>query len=70
MTHELSITVTDPTLNSGKATNIPSVWGGKVRSQRESVRRAVASKKSYKSYSTIKSAVSAAVKKSKATRRR
>ena len=38
---ELSITVTDPRLNGGRATNIPSIFGGKIVSQDEAIRRVV-----------------------------
>ena len=30
---EYSITVTDPRLNGGKPTNIPSLWGGQIVSE-------------------------------------
>lgn len=39
---ERSITVTDPRLNSGRPTNIPSMFGGKEVSEDEAVRRIVA----------------------------
>lgn len=61
---EISITVTDPRLNDGKPTNIPSLWGRKVLSEDDAVKAAVASGNKYKSFDSIDSAVDAAVKRS------
>lgn len=38
---EKSIGVTNPRINKGKPTNIPSVFGGKIRSQREAESRII-----------------------------
>ena len=63
---EVSITVTDPRLNDGKPTNIPSLWGGKELSEDESVTKALESGKTYPSFDTIPKAVDAAKKRSDA----
>jgi hypothetical protein len=63
---EISITVTDPRLNGGKPTNIPSLWGGKVVSENQAVQNALASGKTYQSFDTIDSAVAAAKARSNA----
>ena len=63
---ELSITVTNPKLNSGKPTNIPSLWKGKEVDENTAVENALASGKKYDSFSTIPEAVNAAKEKSKA----
>ncbi len=39
---EKSIGVTNPRINKGKPTNIPSVFGGKIRSQKEAEKRIIA----------------------------
>lgn len=62
---ELSITVTNPKLNEGKPTNIPSLWKGKVVNEETAVANALASGAKYESFSTIPEAVSAAKEKSK-----
>jgi len=62
---ELSITVTNPKLNGGKPTNIPSLWKGKVVNEETAVENALASGAKYDSFSTIPEAVSAAKEKSK-----
>ena len=62
---ELSITVTNPKLNGGKPTNIPSLWKGKVVNEETAVANALASGAKYESFSTIPEAVSAAKEKSK-----
>jgi hypothetical protein len=63
---EISITVTDPRLNGGKPTNIPSLWGGKVVPENQAVQNALASGKTYQSFDTIDSAVAAAKARSNA----
>lgn len=57
---EISVTVTDPRLNDGKPTNIPSLWGGKVRSNDEAVGFALKSGKKYDTFDSVESAVGAA----------
>jgi hypothetical protein len=61
---EVSITVTDPRLNKGRPTNIPSLWGGKEVSEDQAVTNALAHKGPYPSYKTIDEAVEAAQGKS------
>ena len=63
---EVSITVTNPKLNNGKPTNIPSLWKGKEVDEDTAVRNALATGKSYKSFNSIKEAVAAAKARSKA----
>jgi hypothetical protein len=63
---EVSITVTNPKLNGGKPTNIPSLWKGKEVDEDTAVKNALASGKKYDSFSTIPEAVAAAKEKSKA----
>jgi hypothetical protein len=63
---ELSITVTNPKLNDGKPTNIPSLWKGKEVDENTAVENALASGKKYDSFPTIPEAVNAAKEKSKA----
>ena len=63
---EVSITVTNPKLNGGKPTNIPSLWKGKEVDENTAVENALASGKKYDSFSTIPEAVDAAIKRSKA----
>lgn len=57
---ELSITVTDPRINGGKPTNIPSLWGGKEVSQEQAIAKALDSGNSYQAYDSIDEAVAAA----------
>ena len=57
---EVSITITDPRLNNGKPTNIPSLWGGKEVDEDTAVKNALKSGKNYQSFDTIDSAVSSA----------
>jgi len=57
---EVSITVTDPRLNNGRATNIPSLWKGQEVSEEEAVANALASGKTYPAFSSIQQAVKAA----------
>jgi len=63
---EYSITVTDPRLNGGRPTNIPSLWERKIVDQNTAVEKALQSKKEYKSFDTIKEAVSDSERKSNA----
>jgi hypothetical protein len=63
---EVSITVTNPRLNGGKATNIPSLWEGKEVGEDEAVDRAHKSGRSYRSYNSIDEAVTSAKSRSKA----
>ena len=63
---EVSITVTNPKLNGGKPTNIPSLWGGKEVDENTAVENALSSGKKYESFSTIPEAVKAAKERSKA----
>jgi len=63
---EVSITVTNPKLNGGKPTNIPSLWEGKEVDEETAVEKALASGKKYESFSTIPEAVKAAKERSKA----
>jgi len=63
---EVSITVTNPRLNNGKPTNIPSLWKGKEVDEETAVKNAIASGKNYKAYSSIDAAVTAAKDRSKA----
>jgi hypothetical protein len=63
---ERSITVQDPRLNSGKATNIPSVWGGKVVSDDEAVDNALRSGRQWDSFGSIDEAVASAKSRSDA----
>lgn len=61
---EVSITVTNPKLNGGKPTNIPSLWKGKEVDEDTAVENVLASGKKYESFSTIPEAVKAAKEKS------
>jgi hypothetical protein len=68
---ERSITVTDPRLNGGRPTNIPSMYGGKEVSEDEAVRRIVAAGgkdpetgQPVQSFNSIPEAVEAAKKRS------
>jgi len=63
---EYSITVTDPRLNNGRPTNIPSLWERKIVDQDTAVNKAIQSKKEYKSFDTIRDAVSDSERKSNA----
>jgi hypothetical protein len=63
---EVSITVTNPKLNGGKPTNIPSLWYGKEVDENTAVNNVLASGKKYESFSTIPEAVKAAKEKSNA----
>lgn len=63
---EVSITVTNPKLNGGKPTNIPSLWKGKEVDENTAVENALATGKKYESFSTIPEAVTAAKERSNA----
>ena len=63
---EVSITVTNPKLNGGKPTNIPSLWKGVEVDENTAVNNVLASGKKYESFSTIPEAVKAAKEKSNA----
>jgi soluble lytic murein transglycosylase-like protein len=64
VTTERSITITDPRINGGKPTNIPTVWGGQIVSDEQAIKNAVQSRTLYPSYPTIDAAVSAAKQRS------
>jgi hypothetical protein len=57
---ELSVTVTDPRLNGGRPTNIPSLWKGKEVDEDEAVANALSSGKQYQAFGSIPEAVKAA----------
>ncbi len=57
---EVSITVTDPRLNEGQPTNIPSMWGGEEVDEGTAVENALKAGKAYPSYQSIDEAVKAA----------
>lgn len=63
---ELSITVTDPKLNEGRPTNIPSMWGGKEVDQNTAITNALKSGKQWPSFKSIDEAVAAASARSEA----
>lgn len=63
---ERSITVTDPKLNGGRPTNIPSIWGGRQVSQDEAIQNAVRSGTQFQSFGSIPEAVAAAQARSNA----
>ena len=57
---EVSITVTNPRLNGGAPTNIPSLWQGREVGEEEAVANALKSGNKYQSFPTIDQAVAAA----------
>lgn len=57
---ELSITVTDPRLNGGRPTNIPSLWGGRELNEDGAVEAALGSGRQWQSFRSIDEAVAAA----------
>ena len=63
---EVSITVTDPRLNKGKPTNIPSLWNGQIVSEDEAIENALNTNNEYRSFESIKEAVDDAIRKSDA----
>lgn len=63
---ELSITVTDPRVNNGQPTNIPSLWKGRVLSQERAIRATVGSGIKFPAFGSLDEAVGAAQKRSRA----
>lgn len=63
---EYSVTVTDPRINKGRPTNIPSLWEGKVLSEDNAILKALANGGPYPSYKSIPQAIEAAGQKSDA----
>lgn len=63
-TTERSITVTEPDLNGGRPTNIPTVWNGRIVSDDEAIENAVRSGRSWDAYDTIDEAVGVAQQRS------
>jgi len=61
---EYSITVTDPRINKGRPTNIPSLWEGKLLSEDKAILKALAVGGPYPSYTSIPQAIEAAGQKS------
>ena len=57
--------MTDPRLNGGAATNIPTVWGGRIVSDDEATDNAVRSGMTWTAYPSIKQAVRAAEQRSR-----
>lgn len=64
VTTERSITINDERLNGGRATNIPTVWGGQVVPDSDAVENAVKSGRSFPSYDDVPTATSAAQQRS------
>jgi hypothetical protein len=65
VTTERSITVTEPGLNGGRPTNIPTVWDGRIVSDDEAVDNAIRSGVPFPSFDSIPEAVRAAEQRSK-----
>lgn len=63
---EVSVTVTNPRLNGGKPTNIPSLWGGVELDEDAAVDAAIKSGRSFQAFDSIPSAVSSARERSNA----
>jgi len=63
---EVTITVTDPRLNKGRPTNIPSLWKGKEVDEDTAVTNVLKSKKMYPSYTSVEEAIRKAEKRSEA----
>lgn len=63
---EISITVTNPRLNGGRPTNIPSLWGGQQLDEEGAVTAALQSGRSFQAFPTIDAAVTAAKSRSNA----
>jgi len=57
---EESITITDPRINGGAPTNIPSIWGGRRYDEENAVLQALQSKLQFDAYKNIDEAVWAA----------
>jgi len=51
-----SITVSEPQLNLGRPTLIPTIYDGKEVSQQEAIRRAIKSKKTFPKFQTFEQA--------------
>jgi hypothetical protein len=64
VTTERTITVTDPDLNNGRPTNIPTVWGGMIQSDDDAVTYAVRSGRDWPAFDTIDDAVTSAEQRS------
>lgn len=63
---EYGVSVSDPRLNKGKPTNIPSVWGDRVYyDQDEAVTQAVASQQKFPAYASLNKAAKASAAHSK-----
>lgn len=63
---EVSVTVTNPRLNGGNPTNIPSLWGGVELDEDAAVDAAIKSGRSFQAFDSIPSAVSSARERSNA----
>ena len=61
---EVSITVMDPRLNSGRPTNIPSLWSGKEVDEDAAVGNVLKSGRTYQSFGSMQEAIDAARKRS------
>lgn len=61
---EESITVTDPRLNNGQPTNIPSIWDGQRGTEERAIKEALKSGQEFDSFPSIDEAVTAAKKRS------
>jgi hypothetical protein len=62
---EESITITDPRINGGAPTNIPSIWGGRrTVSEDEAIEEALRSGQSFDAFPSIDAAVAAAQERS------
>lgn len=61
---EVSITVTDPRLNGGRPTNIPSLWAGQEVDEDAAVGNVLKSGRAYQSFNSIQEAIDAARKRS------
>lgn len=57
---ELSITVTDPRINGGRPTNIPSLWEGEELQEGDAVEKALMSGREFSSFNSVEDAVDAA----------
>lgn len=57
---ELSITITDPRLNGGRPTNIPTIWGGRRLNDDMAINSALASGQKFEAFPSIAAAERAA----------
>lgn len=57
---EESLTITDPRINSGRPTNIPSIWNGQRFDEDQAVMQALNSGQSFSAFNSIEEAVNAA----------